>query len=425
MAIKRRKKRVPQLKYTKNQKIGWHVSYRDPVSGMPRRHRFGLVSREKAEAAYHEWMASHLRGETVILKKSSSRRKLDEQLTAPSPTTKGVRAEIIPGSLIHITTGFINFEESRVGEEGGPRRQGTITRKTCDYRTSFAREFLKFLNSLHGQGAVGRMRLADLTMHDVESYNRLLVEADYSASQVKKRLQVVKAIIDRAGRPEHDEQLLPWNWDSRDVKHGKATKPRQLPTLRQLKLVLSECNTQYSAMVWMAIGCGFGPRDLAAVRVGQFDETGYDLRRGKTGMERYGETPPMVWKTIAKHLSVDNRQNGQLMFITQRGFPLVHGKSNSIQLWWARVRRKLGKEGKGIGGFYTLRHLGATEFGTRRGTASGQEGTSLGDMKRWLGHSASSAVADVYLRDVKPEQRELIEWVRESLQTGKADLKED
>ena len=28
--------------------------------------------------------------------------------------------------------------------------------------------------------------------------------------------------------------------------------------------------------------------------MGQFDEIGYDLRRGKTGIERRGETPKMV-----------------------------------------------------------------------------------------------------------------------------------
>ena len=46
------------------------------------------------------------------------------------------------------------------------------------------------------------MTLDELRMEDVESYNRLLVEAGYLASQVKKRLQAVKAVIDRAGRPE-------------------------------------------------------------------------------------------------------------------------------------------------------------------------------------------------------------------------------
>jgi hypothetical protein len=41
-------------------------------------------------------------------------------------------------------------------------------------------------------------------MTDVEAYNQMLVSTGgFSESQVKKRLQVIKQIIDRAGRPEH------------------------------------------------------------------------------------------------------------------------------------------------------------------------------------------------------------------------------
>ena len=148
-------------------------------------------------------------------------------------------------------------------------------------------------------------------MADVEAYNKAIVDADYSSSQVTKRLQFVKAIIDRAGRPEHGGQVLSWNWDSRDVVHGKPAKKRQLPTLSQLKAVLRECGPRETAMVWMAIGCGFGQRDLAAVRVGQIDKKSYDLRRGKTGIERYGETPPMVWKVVQAYLKADKAIRGR------------------------------------------------------------------------------------------------------------------
>ena len=47
---------------------------------------------------------------------------------------------------------------------------------------------------------VAKLRLADLTMDDVEKYNRHIVAQEYSASQVRKRIQIVRAIIDRAGR---------------------------------------------------------------------------------------------------------------------------------------------------------------------------------------------------------------------------------
>jgi integrase len=337
-------------------------------------------------------------------------------LAAPKARPQVVSSEVVAGSLLHIVSGFLTFEESRLSDDDDTRREGTITKKTYGARKQFAQEFLKTLNSRHGQGAVARMQLADLTMEDVEAYNQVLVTAGYSSSQVRKRMHVVKAVIDRAGRPEHGRQLLTWNWDSRDVVHGKPAKQRKLPTLTQLKLILKECDAQRTAMVWMAIGCGFGQRDLAAVRVGQFDKLGYDLRRGKTGIERYGETPKMVWGCLQKYLKQAKRPNGDLLFLTQRGMPLVHGVSDSVVLWWTRLRAELGKDGKGLGGFYTLRHLGATEYGSRAGC-------SIGAMRRWLGHSASSQMADVYMKPVSPESRTVVEWVRTALRTGKADLR--
>jgi hypothetical protein len=144
------------------------------------------------------------------------------------------------------------------------------------------------------------MQLVDLAMEDVEAYNRMLVAAEYSASLVSKRLQFVHSIVKRAGRPEHDSQILGWNWDSRDVLHGKRADKRKLPSLSQLKSILRTCSAREKAMVWLAIGCGFGQRDLAAIKVGQLDRKRYDLRRGKTGIDRYGETPPMVWNAVNK-----------------------------------------------------------------------------------------------------------------------------
>jgi integrase len=260
------------------------------------------------------------------------------------------------------------------------------------------------------------MMLADLSMEDVEEYNRAIVQAGYSSSQVTKRLQFVRAIIDRAGRPEHGGQVLSWNWNSRDVLHGKPAKKRQLPTLPQLKLVLKECGLREAALVWMAIGCGFGQRDLAAVRVGQVDKKSYDLRRGKTGIERYGETPLMVWNAVQAYLKQSKRSQGDLMFITGKGMPLVHDNVDAVHQWWSKLIKRLGDSCKGMGGFYTLRHLGATEFGSR-------EGCSIGAMKRWLGHSACSDMADIYMKPVSPENRSTVEWIRSALRTGKADLR--
>jgi len=48
---KPRKRRVPALKFTKVRGIGWHVCFRDAETGMPRKHRFGMLNRDAAEQA--------------------------------------------------------------------------------------------------------------------------------------------------------------------------------------------------------------------------------------------------------------------------------------------------------------------------------------------------------------------------------------
>lgn len=412
MRGKPRKKRVPQLKYTEIRGIGWHVSYRDPENGVPRKHRFDATSQAEAEREYHEWVAAFLHG---MVPEKTQRRKPRLEV-ADSAGQPAVKAQIVEGSLLHVASGLLRYEEARVRPEGEPRQHGTITKNLYDRRRQYTKEFLEFLNDRHGAGAVGRMQLADLSMADIESYNRSLVKATYSQSQVSKRLRFVKTLIDRAGRPEHGSQVLAWNWDSRDKLQGKAAVRRQLPTLDQLKLVLKASEPRESAMVWMAIGCGLGQRDIAAVRIGQIDKTGYDLRRGKTGIERFGDTPPMVWKAITSHLKTAGARPGELMFRTRKGLPLVHDNTDSVAQWWTRLRKDLEEDGEGLGGFYTLRHLGATEYGSR-------PGCSISAMRRWLGHSASSQMADVYMKPVSPEYRPVVEWVRKALQSGKADLR--
>ena len=55
-----RQRRIPKLRFTKLRGIGWHVSYRDLATGMPRRERFGQIEESEAEAKYHAWLVEHL-----------------------------------------------------------------------------------------------------------------------------------------------------------------------------------------------------------------------------------------------------------------------------------------------------------------------------------------------------------------------------
>jgi hypothetical protein len=226
-----RKPRVPRLAFTELRGIGWHVSYRDPAMGLPKRHRFGIRQRSgesRAQALYHAWVARHLGVQTNLP-------TTDPQPHAPQPTGP----KPLSGSLIEVGGALIDAEEARIRKEREPRRRGTINPRVFSDRRKQIHDFLGFLNSRHGDGAVSRLRLADLTMDDVEAYNRHVAAAGYSASQVGKRMQIVRAIIDRAGRPEHGLQMLTWNWDSRDKAHGKPATERLLPTKEQLQKLLA------------------------------------------------------------------------------------------------------------------------------------------------------------------------------------------
>lgn len=393
--------------------IGYYVTFRDPQTGMPRKHRFGIREKDRladAELAYHQWLASYL--ESGPPQPKGRPLKRTPQVTKDDPLKVNTRS--VPGSVLEVASSYLDALEARVRDPDAPRARGTIAPAVFSDRRKHVRDFLAHVNNSHGEGSIAKLRVTDLAMKDVESFNEWAVQSGYSASQVNKRMQMVKAIIDRAGRPEHGGQLLAWNWDSRDVSHGKPTEERVLPTVEQLKKVLGASDLQHQALVWIGIGLGFGQRDLAVIRVGQIDEEGYDLRRSKTGIQRYGETPPLVWAYISEITKSFERQKGELLFQTRRGEPIAHGRSDSVTQWWGKLRKKVGETPDSLGGFYTLRHLGATEFGSR-------SGCSISEMRRWLGHGASSQMADVYMRPIRPEHRAVITWVRARLGSGELD----
>lgn len=407
------KQRVPKLCYTTTEGIGYYVTYRDPRTNSPRKHRFHIKDKAQikdAQIAYHKWLGQFL--ESGPPTPAGRRPK-------PLPPREGtdvlsIETPSASGSLLEVASGFLDALEARVRQPGAPRSRGTIAPAVFSDRRKHVRDFLEHINGEHGTAAAARLRITDLTMKDVESFNAWAVQAGYSASQVNKRMQAVKSLIDRAGRPEHGSQLLSWNWDSRDVAHGRPTQSRKLPTLSQLKAVLNASDTEHRAMIWIAIGLGFGQRDIASLRVLHIDEQSYDLRRNKTGVERFGDTPPLVWAYVAAVMEASRPGPRDLLFVTRRGEPMAHGRSDAITQWWSKLRKKLGETPESLAGFYTLRHLGATEFGSRNGC-------SIGDMRRWLGHGASSQMADVYMRPVSPEHREIVSWVRKRLASSKLD----
>jgi len=399
--------RIPKLCHSSKRGLGYHVNYRDPVTGIAKKHKFGMVSESQALAMYHRWVADHLNGHAQPAPSPAPEKPVKVEPPAPAN-------QVVEGCIAVVASSLLRQEESRVWDGAGTKARGMISVGVYADRKSYVSEFLAFINDQHGHGAVGRMRLGDVELVDVEKYNRTLAQKGLSESAVTKRMQVVKRLIDHAGRPEFGLQTLTWNWDSRRAYHGKPTEARKLPTVAQLKQILALCSPRENALVWMAIGLGFGQSDLAVIRTNQIDKTGYDLRRGKTKVERYGDTPPLVWESVQRYLAATPRDAEELLFVTPTSLPIVRGRVDTIVTWWQRTRKTLGYDTDTLGGFYTLRHLGATEFGSR-------PGASLNAVRGWLGHTAGSAMADVYMKPVSPEYREVVEWVRNALLTGEID----
>jgi integrase len=202
-----------------------------------------------------------------------------------------------------------------------------------------------------------------------------------------------------AGRPEHGLQRLAWNWDSRNRYHGRPTQSRTFPTLAEFQSLLKASDLRGQTLIWLAVGCGFGQRDLSELHVQDIDAKSYDLRRSKSGLERYSSTPAQVWVYVDAYIR-QHHPAGR-MFTTRHGHPLLHGSTDSVHLWWSKLQARAGLK---LGGFYMLRGLGATVYGSR-------PGVGLSAMRTWLGHSASSRMADVYLKPLKPEYRELVDWL--------------
>lgn len=180
------RQRIPKRRFTAWRKLGWHVAFGDRATGSPRKHLFNIREREReaeARLLYDAWVLEHL-GESAN----------QAHPTRDKPRIRrAVTSNMLSGSLLEIASGLIESQRARARTDGGPHRRGTITARVFTDRKKHIHDFLEFLNDGHGKGAVSRLRLADLSMEDIEAYNRHIAERGYSASQVAKRIQLVKA----------------------------------------------------------------------------------------------------------------------------------------------------------------------------------------------------------------------------------------
>jgi hypothetical protein len=123
-----RKRRIPQLRYTDNRGIGWHVSYRDPETGTPKKHRFGRVTKGEANRAYEAWLAAWLQDDHEAARAIRPGHKAKTEARQKRAEQDAIRAEVKaePGSLVHVASGLFKYDEARVRQPGEGRAAGSI-----------------------------------------------------------------------------------------------------------------------------------------------------------------------------------------------------------------------------------------------------------------------------------------------------------
>lgn len=148
------RQRIPKLRFTALRNFGWHVSYRDKETDLPKKHLFNIHEREReaeARVLYHGWVLEHL---------GANQRTYPTQVKKPPRPTK--RPDMLSGCVLEVATGLKKAEEARVRAAGEPRRQGSITAPVFRYRVKVIHDFLEFLNERHtDRGTDTAKRLAD------------------------------------------------------------------------------------------------------------------------------------------------------------------------------------------------------------------------------------------------------------------------
>lgn len=171
------------------------------------------------------------------------------------------------------------------------------------------------------------------------------------------------------------------------LQQRNARGPRmfEAPALRKL---IKGARGPMKAMILLGINCGFGPTDLARLKMPHLNlKTGWvDYPRPKTGIHRrcplWPETVAALKAWLAVRPSPDDPANAELVFITKYGRPWAGNGTGAAVSWCFRdLRDELDCYTPGLG-FYALRHGFETMGGDSRDQVAVDHimGHSRGDM---------------------------------------------
>lgn len=118
-----------------------------------------MVPKEEAEEMYHSWLSGYLSEDA-----EANAKAVLATLKESKIRLTGAEKIIIPGSLLHVASGLLRYEEVRTRKPDEPRSRGKINVAVFAGHKKQLQDFLDFMNNKHGQGSLARMRLEDLSM---------------------------------------------------------------------------------------------------------------------------------------------------------------------------------------------------------------------------------------------------------------------
>jgi len=378
------RKRAPKLSEQPETPGGrYYATYTQ--DGKNLRQRF-TRNREESTHLYNLWLAKRYGLEIEIV-------------SSPAQPSK----HIAGASLMAIGTAYIERQKRRVRGYDDDHRRGTINQQTCDDIEHQVNTIVEWAKDNLGV----RFRSIDMDgLFAPTSYEDMFIEFTkrWGPSFVGKLRQRFWNVVRFAAREpwrvrlsfRRDEVMLYGGDDGRQERHA-------LPTVSDLKKILKVATLRERTWIWLGLGCAFGPQDIARCKTIHFDKHAFDLRRGKTGVDRYGPMFPRVWQYLQLYVAEHPIKTSDLLFKTENGNPIAwvgpkkpdakpgvvsYSKSSALRMAWLRLLKRAGVEW--AGGFYMLRHLGGTSFGSR-------PDVSVVALRDFMGH-ASIETTNRYLR---------------------------
>lgn len=172
--------------------------------------------------------------------------------------------------------------------------------------------------------------------------------------------------IEHIPRPKYGADF---SVSKKTLRKSRASKGRLDLPADEVRAIIERASVQFRPVVLLAINCGYGARDVAAMTLAQVESCLSDpwlsVPRGKTGAERRAWLWPETQAAIRDYLETRKRPHREefeeIGFLTSRRRPWLEEQDGAVKdtaSWtFTRIRKDLGYA---RGSFYDLRRTLAT-----------------------------------------------------------------